>query len=260
NEYPDIWPETTRALLVHSANWTNKMINQFRTDDKKTVGIKQLLRTCGYGIPNLEKAIECAGNSVNLVIQSELQPFKSGKMNDMHIHKIPWPKDVLQSLGEIDAKLKVTLSYFIEPGPGEIGWKDKYRYPSCGLRFDVINSDETLEDFKKRVNVKMRGDDKKDSGDGTKRNWYLGPGNRDVGSIHSDFCEDVAINFCDTNYVAVYPVVGWWRERGYLGKSNEKIRYSLIVSIETPEVDTDLYTPIVTQIEIEQSVEVSIET
>ncbi|ELO1550958.1 S8 family peptidase [Listeria monocytogenes] len=260
NEYPDIWPETTRALLVHSANWTNKMINQFRTDDKKTVGIKHLLRTCGYGIPNLEKAIECAGNSVNLVIQSELQPFKSGKMNDMHIHKIPWPKDVLQSLGEIDAKLKVTLSYFIEPGPGEIGWKDKYRYPSCGLRFDVINSDETLEDFKKRVNVKMRGDDKKDSGDGTKRNWYLGPGNRDVGSIHSDFCEDVAINFCDTNYVAVYPVVGWWRERGYLGKSNEKIRYSLIVSIETPEVDTDLYTPIVTQIEIEQSVEVSIET
>jgi subtilisin family serine protease len=260
NEYPDIWPETVRALLVHSANWTSKMINQFRSDDKKTVGIKQLLRTCGYGIPNLEKAIECANNSVNLVIQSELQPFKSGKMNDMHIHKIPWPKDVLQSLGEIDAKLKVTLSYFIEPGPGEIGWKDKYRYPSCGLRFDVINSDETLEDFKKRVNVKMRGDDKKDSGDGTKRNWYLGPGNRDVGSIHSDFCEDVAINFCDTNYVAVYPVIGWWRERGYLGKSNEKIRYSLIVSIETPKVDTDLYTSIVTQIEIEQSIEVSIET
>lgn len=260
NEYPDIWPETARALLIHSANWTEKMIKQFRTNEKKTEGIKQLLRTCGYGIPNLEKAIECANNSVNLVIQSELQPFEKGKMNEMHIHKIPWPKDVLQSLGEVDAKLKVTLSYFIEPGPGEIGWKDKYRYPSCGLRFDVINSDETVEDFKKRVNVKMRGEDKKDSGDGTKRNWYLGPKNRDVGSIHSDFCEDMAINLCDTNYVAIYPVIGWWRERGYLGKYNEKTRYSLVVSIETPEVETDLYTPILTLIEIEQAVEISIET
>jgi hypothetical protein len=259
NEYPDIWPETARALLIHSASWTEKMIKQFRTDDKKTVGIKQLLRTCGYGIPNLEKAIECANNSVNLVIQSELQPFQQGKMNEMHIHKIPWPKDVLQSLGEVDAKLKVTLSYYIEPGPGEVGWKDKYRYPSCGLRFDVINSDETVDDFKKRVNVKMRGEDKKDSGDGTKRNWYLGPGNRDVGSIHSDFCEDMAINLCDTNYVAVYPVIGWWRERAHLGKYNETIRYSLIVSIETPEVSADLYTPILTQIEIETKVGISIE-
>lgn len=85
----------------------------------------------------------------------------------MHIHALPWPKEVLEFLGEENVTMKVTLSYFIEPGPGEVGWKDKYRYPSCGLRFDVINSNESLIDFKKRVNVKMRGDNKKDSGDGT---------------------------------------------------------------------------------------------
>lgn len=257
-EYPEIWPETVRALLVHSARWTNAMREQFCTEDSKTKGRKQLLRSCGYGIPDLDKAIQCANNSVNLVIQGELQPFEKNKMNEMHLHELPWPKDVLQSLGETKATIRVTLSYFIEPGPGEVGWKDKYRYPSCGLRFDVINSNETLEDFKKRVNIKMRGDDKSDSGDGNSREWYLGVGNRDTGSIHSDFCDDLAINLCDANQVAIYPIIGWWRERSHLGKYNEKIRYSLVVSIETPEVNTDLYTPIVTEITNATPVEVII--
>lgn len=257
-EYPGIWPETVRALLVHSARWTKAMCKQFCIEDSKTKGRKQLLRSCGYGIPNLDKAIQCANNSVNLVIQGELQPFKKNEMNEMHLHELPWPKSVLQSLGETEATIRVTLSYFIEPGPGEVGWKDKYRYPSCGLRFDVINSNETLDDFKKRVNIKMRGDDKKDSGDGNSRDWYLGVGNRDTGSIHSDFCDDLAINLCDANHVAVYPIIGWWRERVHLGKYNEKVRYSLVVSIETPEVNTDLYTPIVTEISNTTTVEITI--
>jgi len=28
-EYPEIWPETVRALLIHSARWTEKMKKQF---------------------------------------------------------------------------------------------------------------------------------------------------------------------------------------------------------------------------------------
>lgn len=104
----------------------------------------------------------------------------------------------------------------------------------------------------------MRGDDIKDSGDGSSRDWYLGVGNRDVGSIHSDFCDDLAVNLCDANYVAVYPVIGWWRERSHLGKYNEKVRYALVLSIETPEVEVDLYTPIITKIETTPIVEISI--
>ena len=89
-------------------------------------------------------------NSVNMIIQDELQPFTKKenvyKMNEMNIHALPWPKNILEALGSTEAELKVTLSYFIEPGPGEIGWKDKYRYQSCGLRFDVINADEGIEE------------------------------------------------------------------------------------------------------------------
>lgn len=253
-EYPDMWPETVRALLIHSASWTPKMLKRFKTDEKKSSGKRLLLRTCGYGIPSLEKALWCKNNSVSMVIEGELQPFKkdgsSYKMKEMDLHELPWPSECLMSLGETSVRLRVTLSYFIEPGPGEIGWKDRYRYPSCNLRFDLINNDESVEDFKKRVNIKMRGDDTKDKGDGTSGSdrWYLGTDNRDVGSIHSDFIDSSAIELCNAKHIAVYPVIGWWRERHHLGKYNKKIRYSLIVSIETPETDVDLYTPIVTKI------------
>lgn len=248
-EYPNIWPETVRALMIHSASWTEQMKKQFCITDTKTKGRRRLLRTCGYGIPNLEKAIQCMNNSVNMVIQGELQPYKKS-MNEMHIHTLPWPTDALKSLDSETVTLKITLSYFIEPGPGEIGWKDKYRYPSCGLRFDVINSNEDIQDFKKRINVKMRGDDKKDKGEGTSgsERWYLGTDNRDVGSIHSDYCELAAADLCDCKNIAVFPVIGWWRERSYLGRYDKKIRYSLIVSLSTPKTDVDLYTPIMTEI------------
>ena len=230
-EYPGIWPETVRALLVHSSRWTDEMRRRFCTNKLKSQGIRNLLRSCGYGIPHLEKAIQCLNNSVNMIIQGEIQPYEksegSARTREMHLHTIPWPVEVLQSLGETEVELRVTLSYFVEPGPGEIGWKNRYRYPSHGLRFDLINTNQTVEDFKKRINVKMRGDDPKDKGDGSSggSRWFLGSENRDVGSIHSDFIKTSAVNLCNANVIAVYPVIGWWRERSYLGKCDSTARY-----------------------------------
>lgn len=254
-EYPGIWPETVRALMIHSARWTTQMEAQFRTDDLKTGGRRNLLRTCGYGVPDLDKAIQCMNNSVNLIMQGEIQPFEKTsngpKMKEMHLHRLPWPSRVLQSLGEVEVEMRVTLSYFVEPGPGEKGWQDRYRYPSCGLRFDVINTDESVEDFKKRINVMMRGEDRKDKGEGSSGSsrWYLGSDNRDVGSIHSDFIRANAVDLCNANYIGVFPVIGWWRERSHLGKCNSKMRYSLVVSLSTPSTGIDLYTPIITQVQ-----------
>jgi hypothetical protein len=257
-EYPDIWPETVRALLIHSARWSDKMKKQFLKRENKTA-CRELLRSCGYGIPDLDTAIQCINNSVNLVVQEEIQPYHQG--GAMNIHTIPWPSDVLQELGEIMVTMRITLSYFIEPGPGEIGWQNKYRYPSCGLRFDVINKNETEDDFKKRIDVAMRGENKKDKGEGTSGSefWFLGSNNRDVGSIHSDFRTQYAVELCTANKIAIYPVIGWWRERKNLGCQNNKIRYSLIVSISTLEKEVDFYTPIVNQIKPVVSIEIKLD-
>lgn len=256
-EYPNLWPETIRALIIHSADWTAAMKEQFCSSENDNSKGKrgQLLRYCGYGIPDLGKAIQCADNSVNMMVQDEIQPYikegSSARMNEMHIHSFPWPRDVLLGMGEAQVKLKITLSYYIEPSPGEIGWKNRYRYPSSGLRFEINKPNQSLEEFKAKVNkiAQAEDHDENNSSTGTSgNNWYLGPNNRNVGSIHSDFICANAADLCDTRYVAVYPVGGWWKERAYIGKSENKLRYSLIVSLSTPETDVDLYTPIMTQI------------
>jgi hypothetical protein len=107
SEYPDIWPETVRALLIHSARWSDKMRRQFLTGKNKN-DRRVLLRSCGYGIPDLRTAIECMNNSVNLVIQEEIQPYRQD--GSMNVHTIPWPFEVLQELGETAVTMRVTLS------------------------------------------------------------------------------------------------------------------------------------------------------
>jgi hypothetical protein len=108
----------------------------------------------------------------------------------------------------------------------------------------------------------MRGEDRRDKGEGTSGSghWYLGTKNRDVGSIHSDLRTQYGINLCDANLIAVYPVIGWWRERPNLKCQNKKIRYSLIVSISTSEKEVDFYTPIINQIETHGVIPIEIQT
>jgi hypothetical protein len=60
-----------------------------------------------------------------------------------------------------------------------------------------------------------------------------------------------------SNLIAVHPAVGWWRERHHLGRWNKKTRYSLIVSIQTPTQDVDIYTPVAVQIGIPVPIPIS---
>ena len=251
-KYPDFWPETIRAIMVHSAEWTEAMEQQFPATNKKELGIR--LRNVGYGVPNEFRLFNSLNNALTLITQDTIQPYikrrgsSSIEMNEMSLIGLPWPSDILNDLGEEKTKIKITLSYFIDPGPGEIGWKDKYRYQSCGLRFDINGINESLSEFKLRINKKMRDENYVSSHVDSNR-WTLGVNNRDVGSIHSDYIEDTAINLANCKYVAVYPVGGWWKLRTNLKKYNSRIRYSLIVSLETPNQDIDIYTEVATQVE-----------
>ena len=50
--------------------------------------------------------------------------------------------------------------------------------------------------------------------------------------------------------------MGWWSKRPILEVWGRVARYSLIVSIATPYVEADLYTPIATQIGVPIVIEV----
>jgi hypothetical protein len=57
--------------------------------------------------------------------------------------------------------------------------------------------------------------------------------------------------------VAVYPQAsGWWKNLKKKNRFNDKMRYSLIVSLEVPENTEDIYTEIVNKVKVENRVEV----
>jgi len=245
--YPEAWPETIRALIVHSAEWTDAMKRQFLPESPGKEAYERLLRICGYGVPNLERALHCAANFLTLISQNELQPYsvRDGRAvtNDLHFYRLPWPSDVLRDMGEAIVTMRVTLSYFIEPGPGQVGWQDRYRYPSHALRFAVNGPGESEQEFLARINLQMRGEEGHPGTEGPQDRWLIGNA-RNVGSIHSDAWHGSAAELAASNLICVYPAVGWWRERKHLGRLYKSARYSLIVSILTPESTVNIYTPV----------------
>jgi hypothetical protein len=153
--------------------------------------------------------------------------------------------------------MRITLSYFVEPSPGEVGWKDRYRYASHGLRFELNGPGENEADFVARINRKARDDDEHPGTEGATDHWTIGEA-RNVGSIHSDIWTGTAVELALSNLIAVHPSVGWWRERQHLNRYNRRTRYSLVVSFSLPGQEIDIYTPVAVRLGIPVNVEITI--
>ena len=266
-DYPDYWPETIRGLIVHSAKWTNAMELAAPDDGTERAKAKALLRTVGYGVPALDTARASVANRVTLVAQNELQPFQLVddvvKPHQMNVYSLPWPKQQLATLGEQifggdQIRLRVTLSYFIDPNPGERGYSSSYRYAGCQLRFRVNQPGQTLDELIETVSAESgqadeEGEDeengKKGKVDGSK-GWKIGSNGRTRGSIHSDWWEGSASELREMSHVIVYPMTGWWRSRPKAGQVEAKIRYALIVTLESADSTVDIYTEIANQIAV----------
>ena len=263
-KYPHLWAESIRGLIVHSAKWTLTMEEQFPVIKGNRADMERRLRHCGYGVPSEERAFYSTENGLTYIAQEEIQPFikergdNAPKMNKMHFFKLPWPREILEQLAETNVTMRVTLSYFIEPAPGEIGWKDKYRYASCGLRFDVNTENESEKAFTSRINRAIEAEENEERSKNDSKRWLIGADNRNRGSIHSDELNLTAAQLATCNLIAVYPIGGWWKTRTNLEKFNKKLRYSLIVSLDTPTENIDLYNAVKTKIETVTSTKVEI--
>ncbi len=224
-----------------------------------------MLRTVGYGVPSLERAQYSANHALTLIAQDYIQPFikavgasasTAPKLNEMQLYHLPWPIEELQKLPpDLEVKLKVTLSYFIEPNPGRRGYRKRYSYQSHGLRFEVIRPDQSLENFRASINQKANdGTEDYDGPEGDSNGWQLGPQLRTRGSLHSDTWIRYADQLANMHTIAVYPVGGWWKYRTGIDRWQNRVRYSLIVSIDVPDESVDIYSvvenQILTQVEV----------
>ncbi|WP_374765260.1 S8 family peptidase [Yunchengibacter salinarum] len=256
-DQPDLWPETVRGLIVHSAEWTPAMLAHLPQNPNKTHQ-RLIMRRYGYGVPSLEKAVRSLTSDVTMVIESDLQPFllegSRTRSRDMMLHDLPWPEEALNALGETLVEMRATLSYFVEPNPGERGWTKRHSYSGHGLRFSVKRPEESLDRFRRRVNKAARDEDERVAGAGNDDGWVLGPRLRDRGSVHSDVWRGTATDLANRHAIGVYPVGGWWREKPKLERADRRVRYSLIVSLRA-NVEVDLYAEIANAIGVEVEIE-----
>jgi hypothetical protein len=259
SSYPELWPETVRGLLVHSARWNDRMLNGLdphRPGSRSSV--EQLLRTYGFGEPDGTRARASFQNQVTLFREDAFTPYRGSaggaSINDCHVHQLRLPTNLLQSLGATTCKMRVTLSYFTAPNPSASNRipGSRYRYGGCLLRFRVRHKDEADTDFMSLVAREANEDEATQQTASSIHDpaWALGPSLRSKGgSIIHDVWQGNAADLAAMDHIAIFPVKGWWASRSFQPDSpwyrchRRPMRYSLIVSLETM-ADVPLYNEI----------------
>lgn len=228
---------SVRALIIHSAEWTEEM---------KSLGnnATKIMQYCGYGVPQESKALASDTTNATFIFENELTPYNEDQTyKEMHFYDLPWPKELLEQMDAENVRMKITLSYYIEPSPGFKSSYNKYRYASSALAFDVKTSYESREQFIARNNKEQQVVEKSNN-DATR--WQIGTKRRAIGTVQSDWFECSARELAECGQIGVFPGNGWWKNRKIVNVYN-KIKYSLVVSIESSE--TEIYDEIVTKIQ-----------
>lgn len=255
-EYPDYRAETIRGLMAHSAEWTPAMEGFF--DLSREEGRRKAVRSVGFGTPIPEKAKRSANNAPTFIAENSIQPYcyegSKVKFNEYHLYELPWPVNILRDeIMDKDVTLKVTLSYFIEPNPGNRQYKNHFQYHSHDLDFKLKQSTEELNEFKRRVSAaSVESDSETEENRSSRRSndvWTLKERVRNKGSLKKDILTISGADLATRNIIAIFPKNGWYKTRKKLEKAESVVDYSLIITLESDEITADLYTPIKTQIE-----------
>lgn len=251
-DYPDLWPETVRALFVGSAQWNAQMKSHLPVAPQKG-DYERLFQRYGYGVPDIERARRSASNALTLIVEDTITPYRksdSGSAdhvhNEMKLFSLPWPTRALRALGNTVVRLRVALSTFIEPNPSEPARGSKFTYASHNLRFKLKRANENQQQFVSRINAAAGAAAAPpiDEDDG----WLFGRNRRDVGSIHIDELTCRASDLARRGMLAVHPISGWWKTDRTVDPATRAARFALVVEIDAYNESVDLYTEVAAEI------------
>ena len=227
---------SVRALMIHSAEWTEEMKRLGNSPTK-------IMQYCGYGVPQESKALASDATNATFIFENELTPYNEDQTyKEMHFYDLPWPKELLEQMDAENVRMKITLSYYIEPSPGFKSSYNKYRYASSALAFDVKTSYESRDQFLARNNKERQVAEKSDN---NATRWQIGTKRRAIGTVQSDWFDCSARELAECGQIGVFPGNGWWKNRKIANVYN-RIKYSLVVSIESSE--TEIYDEVVSKI------------
>lgn len=237
-------PETIRALIVNSARWPSPLRAQLPHRNER-------LRCAGYGVPSRERALASSSSRATLIHEGRMAPYSSeGKLDALHLLRLPLPHDELLALGDAPVSLSVTLSYFIEPHE-----TSQTHYAGAWLQWDLQRQFESDGDFLARINDADR--DAASPPEGTDQwRWEIGTQVRRRGSVQSDRLEVEAAALAGDLLVGVFPAGGWWRNHLRV-RAGREVHYAMVVTIDAGDVNVDLYQLIAARIPVDVPVDAS---
>ncbi|MDQ2761473.1 MAG: S8 family serine peptidase [Actinomycetota bacterium] len=237
-------PETIRALIVNSARWPAALRSQVPNRNER-------LRCAGYGVPRREHALASTSSRATLIHEGRMAPYSAeGKLDALHLLRLPFPHDELLALGHASVSLAVTLSYFVEPHETR-----STRYAGAWLQWDLQRQSESEGDFLARVNEHDRDPDAPpDPSDNW--NWEIGTQARRRGSVQGDRLEIEAAALAGDLLVGVFPAGGWWKDH-LKQRAGREVPYAMVITIDAGDVDIDLYALISVRLPVDVSIDVS---
>lgn len=262
NRYPTYRMETVRGLIVHSAEWTPIMIEHqkalVRSGLSEVEAWRAILDRFGWGVPNEQRLFSSASNALTLIAEDELYPYerptKNGalqpvRLRQMKYFRLPWPSDVLRALGSTPTELRCTLSYFVEPDPHAAS-RDRAneRYASHRLKIDVKRFGEGHGRAQSRFNIHAPDDGPAASPVPAQDEGWLLSGSVQRGTLVQDVWRGPAFRLAERDGVSIAPIRGWWGDMTDLDNHERPVRFSLIVSIRTPETGGDLMVDVTNRI------------
>lgn len=227
-ENPGKRAETIRALIVNSARWPGPLKSQLPNKTER-------LRCAGYGVPRRDHASSSSSGRPTLIHEGRMAPYSTaGKLDALHLLRLPLPHDELLALADAPISLSVTLSYFIEPHETRTS-----RYAGAWLQWDLQRQFEAETDFLARINDRDRdADAPPDPSDSW--SWEIGTQARRRGSVQSDRLEIEAAALAGDLLVGVFPAGGWWKDHLKV-RAGREVHYSMVITLDAGDVDVDLY-------------------
>jgi hypothetical protein len=239
---PSRRPETIRALLVNSARWPRAIYSQFPQRTER-------IRCAGYGVPQRHEARFSARSRATLIHEGRMAPYStSGRLDALHLFRLPLPSDELLALGHSPVTLAITLSFFVEPHETRA-----VRYAGASLRWDLQRQAESESDFLARINALDRDRDAPPiSGDPWP--WEVGIQARSRGSVQGDRMQIEAAALAGDLLVGVYPAGGWWGDH-LRERAGREVPYALVITVDVGDAELDVYAEIEARIPVEVEVD-----
>jgi subtilisin family serine protease len=235
-----------RALIVQSARlpaWTNSL------DANR---LYHAIRTMGYGIPNINRALGNSPNRVTLTTRG----LEHIQARQAKVYQVKVPEDFLRQGEGFDVLIEITLSYVAEPCRTR---RNRRKYLSTWLDWTCSKRGEDPARFLDRVLSEYDAPEEAEKGDKVFR-WTLGkrqfkPTNgqtqpkgidgivkelsRSKGTVQKDWATVKSYELREGFCIAVVGHTGWNQD------TNAEVPFALAVSFEAVNSDIEVYTSFV---------------